>query len=613
MSATKKNRTAMECFKLFEADVGSLKYTVFKRESILARAFMEDNFRMSDLGFFDDDKPWVKKNSIRKTVNQAYSKIMLRPPRIMAAPYEGFNVEQDLSKVCECIWKYEESEPRTGDNLKMNAEVKKSGRDAFIEGCGYVDSRIDDTIGSSYFPNGKAVYERFRPLNIVIDKGCDDWNKKQHVHIVHWVSPEMIKLQFGKDIIDIRSTDDEYSDVEKTGGDVRVIETQYKEEKMTRLYKLAKDQMLELGIKEPYIWEEDLREAVEALKIKTPELYEFMSVKNYLKNTEKVRRSMRTGWFSIYHLQGKELHAEPFYQGVSSTLTQLCPFPADNSPYGHGLPFFMTATAKIEMILGTQAIRSILARRAYMLGKPSKDFENKWNKNALNEIFVLEGDMIDPDRSIKEQVDFEDNSQKAPFLFNAWQMMQGETVDEYGDMSAGLPSDTSRYMVNHIRGIVSDMMSVLMDATKTFYQGIYDRSLRLALMTIPQPMLYILAGENDEERMKLILTGELYQRLEIMNAQVVMDDRPDEIKMVEMQIIGELLKVGKIPIGKGGEMLGMSDSYELEKIQDQQMMKMNPLMAMAKQLQEDPVAMTIWQNYLKQKEIKKAAKQIENN
>lgn len=614
MSATDKNRwTPEQCFTAFEADVGSNKYTEFRRESILARSFMEDNFTMQDIGFVEDGKPWVNKNSIRKTVNQAYSRIILKERKVIAAPYEGFNVEQDLSKICEFVWKFEDTEPRTSEELMLDEEKKFAGRDSLIEGCGYVDSRIDDTIGSSLFPNGKAVYERIRPLRVVIDKAAESWNKKRHVHIIHWITPDNFEVMFDQKAELIRSTDDEYSDPEKTGGLIRVIETQYKTSEITQLYKLTEDQMIELGVENPYIWKEDIIEILEVLRVVSP-THEFLDIKVYLRNTEKVRRSERTGWFSVFHLQGKECHKKPFYQGATSTLKQLCPFPADNSPYGHGMPFFLLPTAIIEMILGTQAIRSILSRRAYMAGKPSKEFLDKWNENKLTEIFAVEGDMINPDLPVRDQIDFEDNTQKAPFLFNAWQQMQGESADEYGDQSSTLPADASRFRISHVQELVADMLNMIVDAVKGFNEKIYGRSLKLALATIPQPMLYILAGENDEERMKLIMTGEIYERLETMNAHVEIDERSEEMKLLQTQIVGEMLKNSAaqlpVPIGKAGEMIGLPESYELEKIAKQEFERLNPQMVMAKRLAEDPVVAAILENYDKQKQQQQASKQI---
>lgn len=597
MSYTKhKDYTAKDCYSLLQKDRRSPKYQIWLREAKIARKFIDNTISFDDLDIssIDRDNVAVTHNTVRKIVHMIYGKAFGSPIRAKVVPFEGDYAEEAVSKICECIFKFEESQRRGIMRLNYLRELKRSVLRGLVSGMLYFDSRLDQSLATPLFYQGLPLYWNPDPIDVIMDCTAANVEQTWHRHIIHSVLPEILEGTFevSSDWF-TRATDNEGGDPERNSGKIDVVETQYKVLAYDDLYQLSNEQIAEIYLnprKSGFYWKREIKQQADVLKSNLPE-FSYFDLKKFLAHTPKIR-TQSAAVYNRYHVGGQELNKEPYLVGNDFSMDASSFFPNEQSPYGFGLPYYLKDISTMQMIAKTVELRQVMVidrPRKHRKGKDTEHIEEQYRHGSREIVYKPED--VDEDVPLAQQFIFENTAQNLPLVAQFAGMLQNDLDSQFAshpELERGYAGASGKFMQT-ISALAGSLLSIFWDELNWFIPNQYDRSLSMAAMVFPVEALLVIAGENDKERAQLIQSGQFKQRLSNINVDAQLDLTSEEDRKAQKEVAAMLLKSGALhgaALVEGLGILGYREPVKMARAIEQGMAQFNQELAMGKKINE---------------------------
>lgn len=546
-------------YSLFVADMASDKYQKWLQQA-------HENRQLSDLslkplerndGLIPKDREWIKSTSIRRIIRHIKARISMNPYNPRAEPYEGAVVEEEVTKICDCLWKHERRSSRGPKNLNLDEEINDWIDESLDTGMGYLDLRIDAMLRNPEFFNGLAIYESLDPVNVVLDSRARRIKDIRHVHIVSLYTPEDYELTFNEEAPrnTARLLHPAFQDQNEVINDmIAVVETQYivKEKDQLLLIPREIQDKYFLDLKEPgLMFKTDFKVYLDTLKNKMSN-FDIPPISKITKNM-KSGEQLRWGAYSTYNTGNHEINdGKKYYLGQKFTIYPLCFLRiSQNSPYGWGAGYFLKDNQKMEILINTKlaelALKSNKAR-VFTKGALHQDTKDAISDPLVDVVELKEfaGDIT----PISELLHMESSLDAIPLLINVKAMLHDYLNEEYatrrGTEGSSPFAGASGKLVNTLLMTGAVMMGELRDNLERNLSKVYQQVRNLAAYITPAKTLITIAAENNENCMKLILSGKFYDRIHSLNTMVRLDMTTPEEKMFLKQLFFKLYESGQI-------------------------------------------------------------------
>lgn len=587
-------------YQTFLDDRMSPKYSLFCQQAEIAGKLRENKFDLGDFGIQDDGGVYVKWHDIGKNIRTLFGIIFSNPLKPKVAPYEGENVEEGVSKICDSLMTFEGSSERGIYNFNPIQEMMNSVDNALWTGMGYWDARIDEGLADQRFYKGLSIYESMRPTSVVLDARANRFEVINHLHIVHKLPKDFIEdifnidLQhFGMRYVDNGDDFNGYGVIDLTATMREIVETQYLEIIKERLVFLTGDAQRELMIKvEPpgCVYEADLKKWISVLKQKYPDRYQYFSYKEFAKNLV-IKPTYKGNWKCVYHVEGQRLHDTDYDLGTTHTLTPISFFPAENSPYSLGLPHYLKDPAALQMLVKTQIARAITSRQSgYYFGQPDDQFVADWEENNPRKLKVI-NDKLDEGGRISDRLMLTNPLENIQNMMLYSQGIGNEINTQFlSPMAFGeAPTSSASGKLAHELNISGTaLLSVFRKGINAFLSKSFHRLLDLAAATIPPNLLVIIAAENDADRYQLIASGKFYERLSDLNVSLVLDLTTEAERSAQRTIISQIMVGMNIVHPTLLSFLGFDEPVKLARDIQQQQMQNNEALRIGTELTTNP-------------------------
>lgn len=587
--------------KIFANDITNNKYLTWTAAAREGRKFMDQDFTsLQKFGMNLDDpkKPWVKVSTVRRTVQSLKGKAFSNPINWKVAPYEGMNVEEDVTKVSDCLLKFEARAKRGPFNRNLLHEVVKSVEDGLVTGRIITDARIDTTMRDPLYYNGKPIYERLQPENVVLDGRAQRLEDIWHQFIIMSYSKNAFEVAFGEKADTYRSgraalLGGQPVDTFDTDS-IEVVEVQYIQLRLDSLIEVPPELAREILLQLPEgntIWKQDLQQHLMQLSAERPEYaaFDLDKVVQGLPHYETQRWAVYSTYFCGDRplLKGEEYLIGPQFSVIEKQF-----FPTTNSPYAHGVPFFLTDLQMLEVL--TKSMTAKLLLRANKVRTHVRGTIDDPTKAALDDDMgtVVEwGDQLDENRPIGDSIMFEKAGDALPWIMQFGQALHRDIGEQFGTLGEGegeLPyAGAPAKLIDRLIMAGSVMFASFKMALNEYFPEIFDRALRLAVKALPRRSLMTIAGENSMERAKLIATGKFYERIDLYNVNVELDLTTPQERAMQKQIMAELFGKGQIDPETALTFLEFPEPKMTARKIIEWQMKMNERLALGTEILED--------------------------
>lgn len=580
-------------------------YQVWLQRALEARSYQDNDFHtLKKFGIdFDSNRPWIKSNAIHKVINMLEGRAFSNPIKAKAEPYEGFNLEEDVSKICACVWQHEERARRGPRERNLLQEIRRTVNDGLWTGRMCYDARIETTLQSTLYPRGMPLYERLAPENVVLDARAARLQDVRHLFVVSSYTEEEAESVFEIPRGTIagrrgRILPHPLYSFNFDSNLVEVVETQYQKVFLDYSYILPAPiaSLLNWPEKEGFeVYLSDLQRHVQEQAAREPRLQDIKpeEIAAMLQDYPR-ERVQRWGVFCTYFFSDGEsaVKEKEYYLGNRFTILLDEFFPASNSPYGLGVPYFLNDLQMMNILVKSTAAKLLM--RANKIRVHVRESLNQATKNQLSDDLapVIEYmGQLSEDRPMSDQIVFESAGEAMPWLIQFSQLLDRDFHSTYGTHQsdqtpyAGAPAK----MVNTLLAAGNVMFANFRLTLNDFLPRIYERALFLAVRALPKEVLMLLAGENDEDRMRLIQTGEFKARISLMNIAVNLDLTDEAERLMQKQIFGDLLAKDAVDPETGLTQLGVDEPRMLaQRIMDWRLSQ-NEALALGTQIISDPI------------------------
>jgi len=568
-------------YATFVQDQASTKFQDWLIEAQEARQLCELDLNPLQKYGLDptDGNPWMRSGSIARITRDIKGRAFRNSFKPKVVPYEGKNVEEDVTKICDCIFSFETQAKRGPFNLNFIRELSIVSDDSIIAGMGYIDMRIDGALCTPTFFNGLPIYQRFNPTSVVLDERAGRLEEILHLHIVQRYTPENLGVTFDVDPKDFPKGTVETiryitegnvtNDSDYNANLIEVIETQYLKLYKDRLLMIPQELSQELQVPPGAMWYKDLEKHIELLGQQNDSYkkYPLKRVVKYIQGKDQVR----WGVYSTFYVGDKPLNdGREYFLGTTFSIMPLQFIRITNSPYGHGAPYFLADPQKLEILANTKLAQLVMKSnrsRVHTKGHISQETKDQLSDSMAD---VIEyGEMADcpPNEPLSNLITFEKSGEMLPWLINFVGHVHGMLNEEFGtrpEQEGGLPyAGAPAKLIDKLMTSGAIMFATFQEGFNWFLPNVYERVLGLATKAIPIPALIMLAGENDEERRQLIESGELYSRLETMNVDVQLDLTSDQERLMQKQLYAELYKAGQLDPETAMELLEVEEPQRI--------------------------------------------------
>jgi hypothetical protein len=579
-------------YNTLSVDQANHKYQNWLRQA-------QENRELADLslapfqrhdGLISDKRDWVKSTSVRRIMRNIKARTLINPIIPVCEPFEGAVVEEDITKTCDALWRFERSDERGPKNMVLDAEINDWIDESMETGMGYIDARIDAALKTITFPSGLPVYESLDSTNVILDSRARRLKDIEHLHIISTYSPESFELIFDEKSEGFQSnvgfkaampfslgtTDSKSGNIREKGvqRELDVVETQFRKLMMDELMIMPPELQKQyyLNLKPPgLIFKSEFKLKLEALKKSIPGFkYDLNKIIKGLERQEQ----LRWGWYSTFYVGNSKINkGKEYYIGARPTVYVL-PFIriSQDSPYGWGAPHFLRDAQKMEVLVNTKLSELVMKSnksRVYSklnLNQDTKDAIADPRKDVV-EIPEFAGDP----RPLDELLKFETSTDKIPFLIEYRRLTHDILNEEYGtrrEQEGSAPfAGSSGKLVNTLLATGIIMLNVLKENVESNMGKLFQRARNLATYALPPQSLIEIAGENDEDRARLIMSGDFYKRISRLNTIVKLDTTTREEQMFLVQLYSRLYETGQLDpltfFSLIGELTGLKEPKKL--------------------------------------------------